>query len=87
MLLLQKRKSLRDLSGFLAQLVVGEMDMILGEFSEDPSSFEAAVFRIWAGARHQRDLEKQFRELGDQLSLSRRRYEDIKRLDEEIFDG
>jgi len=69
------------------QLVVGEMDMILGEFSEDPSSFEAAVFRIWAGARHQRDLEKQFRELGDQLALSRRRYEDIKHLDEEIFDG
>jgi SNF2 family DNA or RNA helicase len=68
------------------ELVIGEMDMILGDFS-DTQSFESTVFQIWAGAKSRRDLEKQFRDLGDQLALSRRRYESIKRLDEEIFNG
>ncbi len=68
------------------ELVIGEMDMILGDFS-DQQSFEAAVFQIWAGARNRRDLERRFQELGDQMALSRRRYESIKRLDEEIFGG
>ena len=68
-------------------LVIGEMDMILGEFSDDQAAFETAVFQIWAGSRHQRDLEKKFKDLGEQLTLSRRRYESIKDLDEEIFDG
>jgi len=67
-------------------LVIGEMDMILGEYG-DEESFEASVFRIWAGSRHRRELERRFRELGDQMYLQRRRYEAVKRLDEEIFDG
>ena len=68
------------------ELVIGEMDMILGDFSEK-QSFEAAVFQIWAGAKNRRDLERRFQDLGDQMALSRRRYESIKRLDEEIFGG
>jgi SNF2 family DNA or RNA helicase len=68
------------------QLVIGEMDMILGEYA-DNQSFEAAVFQIWAGSKHRRDLERRFRDLGDQLYLGKRRYEAIKQLDEEIFDG
>jgi len=67
-------------------LVIGEMDMILGEYA-DNQSFEAAVFQIWAGSRRRRDLEKRFRELGDQVSVWKRRYESIQRLDQEIFDG
>lgn len=68
------------------QLVIGEMDMILGDYAEK-KSFEAAVFQIWAGARTRRELERRFQDLGDQLALNRRRYESIKRLDEEIFGG
>ena len=68
------------------QLVIGEMDMILGDYAEK-KSFEAAVFQIWAGARTRRELERRFQNLGDQLALNRRRYESIKRLDEEIFGG
>jgi SNF2 family DNA or RNA helicase len=68
------------------ELVIGEMDMILGEFA-DKQSFEAAVFHIWAAARSRRDLEHRFQDLGDQLAISRRRYEAVKRLDEEIFGG
>lgn len=68
------------------ELVIGEMDMILGDFS-DKQSFESAVFQIWAAANGRRDLEKRFRELGDHLAVSRRRYESIKEMDEEIFGG
>ena len=68
------------------ELVVGEMDMILGEFS-DRHTFENAVFQIWAGARTRRDMERRFRDLGDQMAMNRRRYESIKQLDEEIFGG
>lgn len=68
------------------QLVIGEMDMILGDLA-DNQAFEAEVFRIWAGPRHRRELEKQFQELGDRLSMGKRRYVEIKKLDEEIFDG
>jgi SNF2 family DNA or RNA helicase len=68
------------------QLVIGEMDMILGDFAEK-KSFEAAVFHIWAGAKNRREIERRFRDLGDQLALNRRRYESIKNLDEEIFGG
>ncbi len=68
------------------ELVIGEMDMILGDFSES-QSFEGAVFQIWAAATERRDVERRFRDLGDQVAHSRRRYESIKRLDEEIFLG
>jgi SNF2 family DNA or RNA helicase len=68
------------------QLVIGEMDMILGDLA-DNQAFEAAVFQIWAGSRSRRELERQFRDLGDRLALGKRRYEEVKQLDGEIFDG
>jgi SNF2 family DNA or RNA helicase len=68
------------------ELVIGEMDMVLGDFAEK-KSFEAAVFHIWAAARTRRELERRFQDLGEQLALNRRRYEAVKRLDEEIFGG
>jgi hypothetical protein len=68
------------------ELVIGEMDMILGDFA-DKKSFESAVFHIWAAARNRRELERRFRELGDELAVNRRRYEDVRRLDGEIFGG
>jgi SNF2 family DNA or RNA helicase len=68
------------------ELVIGEMDMILGDFAEK-KTFESAVFHIWAAARNRRELERRFRDLGDQLAINRRRYEAVRRLDEEIFGG
>jgi SNF2 family DNA or RNA helicase len=68
------------------ELVIGEMDMILGEFAEK-KSFESAVFHIWAAARNRRELERRFEDLGDQLAMNRRRYESVRNLDEEIFGG
>jgi len=68
------------------ELVIGEMDMVLGDFAEK-KSFEAAIFHIWAAARNRRELERRFRDLGDQLSMNRKRYESVRSLDEEIFGG
>ncbi|NNF08355.1 MAG: DEAD/DEAH box helicase, partial [Candidatus Eisenbacteria bacterium] len=67
-------------------LVIGEMDMILGEYS-DHQTFEGNVFQIWAGAKGRNEIERKFRDLGDRMALNKRRYEAVKRLDEEIFGG
>lgn len=67
------------------ELVIGEMDMILGHFSED-STFEDAVFRIWTGSKGPTEVRRRFAELGDRLLIARRRYEAIKEMDSRIFD-
>jgi SNF2 family DNA or RNA helicase len=66
------------------ELVVGEMDMILGNLT-DTRSFEEKVFNIWATARSKKDLKRHFDQLGDELYFARRRYEKVKELDETIF--
>lgn len=67
------------------ELVIGEMDMILGHFSEE-NTFEDTVFKIWAGSRHQKEVERRFNQLGDQLLVARKRYEAIQEMDSLIFD-
>ncbi len=66
------------------ELVVGEMDMILGNLA-DAGSFEDKVFRIWSSSRSDKELKKRFDQLGDELYFARRRYEKVKELDEDIF--
>ena len=66
------------------ELVVGEMDMILGNLA-DTRSFEEKVFNIWASSRSSEDLKKRFGRLGDELYFAKRRYEKVKELDEAIF--
>jgi len=66
------------------ELVVGEMDMVLGQMS-DRFSFESEVFRIWAGNRDSAHREKAFEKLGEELLLARRRHERVKDFDEAIF--
>jgi len=68
------------------ELVIGEMDMILGHFSEK-NSFEDTVFRIWAASKGEKEVRRRFNELGDQLLVARKRYEAIKDMDSTIFDG
>jgi hypothetical protein len=66
------------------ELVVGEMDMILGNLT-DTRSFEEKVFNIWASSKTPEDLKKHFSLLGDELYFAKRRYEKVKELDEAIF--
>jgi SNF2 family DNA or RNA helicase len=66
------------------ELVVGEMDMVLGQWSER-ENFEHEVFRIWAGHRDAKERQAAFEALGEQLDLARKRHERVKEFDEEIF--
>ncbi|TPW09392.1 MAG: hypothetical protein FD129_2220, partial [bacterium] len=68
------------------ELVIGEMDMILGHFSEE-STFEETVFKIWAGSAGTGEARRKFGELGNRLQVARKRYEEVKEMDARIFDG
>jgi SNF2 family DNA or RNA helicase len=66
------------------ELVVGEMDMVLGQWS-DRESFEHEVFRIWASHKDPKERKAAFESFGEQLDLARKRHERVKEFDEEIF--
>jgi len=67
------------------ELVIGEMDMILGHFSEE-NTFEDTVFKIWAGSTGTVQAKRRFGELGNRLQVARKRYEEVKEMDAQIFD-
>ena len=66
------------------ELVIGELDMILGNLSED-REFSDIVFDIWARSADEVAARRGFDELGDQLVAAKRHYEEVKQLDEELF--
>ncbi|MDM7913866.1 MAG: DEAD/DEAH box helicase [Candidatus Eisenbacteria bacterium] len=68
------------------ELVIGEMDMVLGQWSER-ESFEQRIFQIWASHRNRRDLEEAFGKFGEDLLLARKRYEKIKDYEEVLFEA
>jgi hypothetical protein len=68
------------------ELVIGEMDMILGSMEQD-GSFENRIFQIWSSSRNRRVLRDKFEEFGEELEGARMRYEKTKRFDAEIFDS
>jgi len=67
------------------ELVVGELDMILGQVPE-ATSIEDAVFKLWTLAVEE-EREAGFRRLGDELENARLRYEMIDALDRSIFES
>ncbi|HEU4724815.1 MAG TPA: ATP-dependent helicase, partial [Candidatus Eisenbacteria bacterium] len=70
----------------LFRSVIGDLDMVLGPFAE-AGSFEDAVFSIWAQARGDRDLEREFSKLGAALLVGRKRYDAVEELDRQLLDG
>jgi SNF2 family DNA or RNA helicase len=66
------------------ELVVGEMDMVLGHWS-DRDTFESEIFRIWAGYRDARQRKDAFDKLGEDMLLARKRHERVKEFDDSIF--
>jgi SNF2 family DNA or RNA helicase len=70
----------------LFRSVIGDLDMVLGPYAE-AGSFEDAVFTIWANARGERDLEREFGRLGAALQVGRKRYEAVEELDKRLLDG
>ncbi|MFH0777046.1 MAG: SNF2-related protein [Candidatus Eisenbacteria bacterium] len=67
------------------ELVVGEMDLILGNLNEK-RSFEEMVFHIWATSKDNEEVRRRFSSFGARLLYAKKRYEKVKDLDRRIFE-
>jgi|GEM_PF-1497788 len=68
----------------LFELVVGEIDMILGHMKEG-DRFEDLILEIWLGSGDDTQRETDFTKLGDQIAKARRVHETVKAVDEALF--
>ena len=68
------------------ELVVGELDMVLGNYPESPA-IEESIFKLWTSSEDEHEIQRGFRKLGDELEIARVRYENIKDLDRQIFEA
>lgn len=70
------------------ELVVGELDLILGDVDKlgENRSFEELVVNAWMSAEDEIDLQVSFDEIGSQFEQARSRYLDTRLLNEEVFD-
>lgn len=59
------------------ELVVGELDLILGNV-EAKESFEGALRRIWLQSRDEREVKAGLAELGERITEARNKFADIK---------
>jgi SNF2 family DNA or RNA helicase len=67
----------------LFELVVGELDLILGEI-DAKKSFEELLFEAWRLARSDRELESELDVLGDRLVAARSAYVEVKAVNEKL---
>ena len=68
----------------LFELVVGEVDLILGRALSE-KEFDERVFDIYATTRDEAAVHQEFEALADDLARARRSYEQIRELDAELF--
>lgn len=66
------------------ELVIGEMDMILGQI-EDERDFEDLLVDAWLGAQNAEDLRANFDQLGDKLVEARAAHQKTQEYDEALF--
>jgi len=66
------------------ELVIGEMDMILGHLS-DERDFEDIVLDVWARSQSHDDFAAGMEKLGDDLVAARQAYLETKEYDEALF--
>lgn len=66
------------------ELVVGEMEMILGRLQDD-RDFSDMVFEIWSGFSEAAKRHSAFEALGSRLTRARTAYEKTRELDEKLF--
>ncbi len=66
------------------ELVIGEMDAILGSLPET-GDFADIVLQLWISGRRSGAPQKAFDELGEMLLAAKRHYLGTKKLDEELF--
>ena len=68
----------------LFELVVGEMDMVLGNIA-DERDFEERVLDLYATAKSEDDIARGFDGIAEQLAAARGRYEKTRALDDALF--
>jgi SNF2 family DNA or RNA helicase len=68
----------------LFELVVGEVDLILGRALGE-QEFDERVFDIYASTRDEAALKREFEALAEELTRARRGYEQVKALDAKLF--
>ncbi|MBU0700078.1 DEAD/DEAH box helicase [bacterium] len=66
------------------ELVIGEMDMILGNLDEN-RGFEETIMDIWTGSASTDELEGKIQEFGNQLQSAKQSYMATKELEEALF--
>lgn len=68
----------------LFELVIGEVDLILGRSMEE-EEFEQRIFQIFAGAASESEIAHGFDALAETLQRGRADYEKVKALDDALF--
>ena len=63
------------------ELVIGELDLILGNI-DGAKSFEELLRKAWASSQDHRDLNERIAEIGDTLATARDKYTRIRSLNE-----
>lgn len=66
------------------EMVIGEIDMILGRVSGE-KDFAETVFDIWLNASSGEEKQQSFNRLASELKQSKTRYQKTKELDEKLF--
>ena len=68
----------------LFELVVGEMDMVLGNLA-DERDLEERILHLYATSRLEEELDRGFDAIAEELAAARTRYERTRALDETLF--
>lgn len=68
----------------LFELVVGEMDMVLGNMA-DERDLEERIVALYATSRSEEEIASGFDAIAEELAAARGRYEQVKRLDAKLF--
>ena len=68
----------------LFELVVGELDMILGNLN-DERDFPDIVMDLWLRSAGEKELREGFARLGEELTRAKAQYLTSKELDEQLF--
>lgn len=68
----------------LFQLVIGELDAILGELGRE-EDFEDMVLDIWARSPDEAGIRQAMAALGDQLVAAKERYQSVRELDDRLL--
>ncbi|MCD6570508.1 MAG: SWF/SNF helicase family protein, partial [Deltaproteobacteria bacterium] len=66
------------------ELVIGEIDTILGNFKSD-RDFSNIVMDLWINSKNDSELKANFDQLGEDIIKAKKSYEKTKQLDELLF--